>query len=177
MKTYLKIPEHGHNGDFYHCGEGDIFRADNLEIATMLAANHWLYNFDNVHRSCEHICCNGGEFQFRVEGKNFGYEVIRQVEYYGPANMHEANFLMGKAASNPLIVHYILIMRTALQSGNENVRLSKGSSNSANEGLPMFTCQFPRWRENGDWWPCGSAHLCYTDVDMATDQMRHAGLI
>jgi len=192
MPNFINVPQHGYSGDFYswwaegrqrHSTDVDCFRADDLDIATQIAFNNWLRDFDRLYQSCELIYIEAGRFEVAISNhsRNSGaiYGTTRRVfivEYFGPANMFEANYLAQNAESND-IARYVEIMRAAIADGNPNVRLSKGGSNSANEAMPVFTCGFPRYRSDGEWWPSESMHLAYDDVALATDQMRHAGLI
>ncbi len=181
--NFIEIPNHGYTGDFYACNGGAAYRADNLDIATQLAFNNWLFNFDRLYRSCSLISIEPGWFGVKISSHSTRSGVVLSTEtrefsvkYVGPANMFEANY---KAAtfSDEEIGHYIDVMRNAAIAGNPNVRLSKGGANPTNKGLPLFACRFPRWRENGDWWPSESMHLAYDDATLAREQMIYAGLI
>ena len=93
------------------------------------------------------------------------------VSLLGPVNMNQADYRAAHLPRSPLIESYLQIMRQAANDGHANVRLTK------KDQIQIFSCQFPRYRENGDWWPWESAHLALDDESLATDQMRFAGLI
>jgi hypothetical protein len=58
----------------------------------------------------------------------------------------------------------------AARAGHPSVRFSKTSEE------PIFCCDFPRWRSNGEWWSSESAQLAYLDADLAAEQMSVAGI-
>ena len=61
-------------------------------------------------------------------------------------------------------------LKRAAAEGHPNVRISGRS------GEPVLTCNFPRFREDGSWWPSESAQLAYLDAGLAREQMEFAGV-
>lgn len=166
-KHYLSLPPHGLNGDFYRYGD-EIFRADNLEIATMIAFNRWLEQFDNLGHECTLKLIGAGEF---VVATDTGVVIEDDIEYYGPPDMFTAVFQMAHC-DDPEILRMASAMLAALESGHPSVRRSNTS------GAVIFTedvfQRFERWCDGE--YISGLNHHLSTDPETARMQMRIAGI-
>lgn len=171
---FITVDPHGFNGNFFS-HDGYISRADNLHIATQLAFNRWLFNFDRLYRSCRLVELSDGKFTVEIKsharnsGAVIGTEIeTHHVDYYGTADMFTSEFLRQNA--NPEIASLYAAMERAAESGCPSVRRSNRS------GAVVFTTRFPRYRTNGEFWSNESAHLAYDNLDLAREQMAAAGI-
>jgi len=187
-KKYMEIGEHGLSGDFYRdlTTEGGAFRADNLEIATRIAFNEYLRDFDNLWREMELVSIEPGKFTVDIysladdprhtHGKH--HTETHTVEYYGPADMFTIEYEQGRCA-DPEYRQMLAAMDRAQTEGSPAVRISK------NSGRVMFSesVRFPRWRPDvpadapidDRWWPSENNYLS-TDISLARLQMQIAGI-
>lgn len=160
-KTYFEIGSHGYNGQFYICDEqSGAFRADNLAIATKIAFNNYLRDFDNLGHECSLVSITDGEFTVQTDQGRETYT----VSHYGPADVFTVEHAH-KIGSDAYQKMYQKMIEMA-DSGDSRVRRSKRS------GLLMFTCQFPRYRKNGEWWDREHSYLS-TDLDLAIEQWAY----
>jgi hypothetical protein len=165
-KKYLNIGEHGLNGDFYSCDNGPAFRADNLSIATKIAFNNWLSEFNPLYRECSIISITDGSFTVSItEYREETYTETHTVKYHGPANMYTIQAIHS-TGDDWYKQKYSDLEKLAI-AGDTRVRMSKSS------GMVMFnvTC-FPRWRSNGEWWDREHTFLS-TDRDLAIEQLEY----
>lgn len=195
-KYYLDLDDHGYNGDFYRFNDGtergSIYRADNLKIATQIAFNEWLSNFDNIYYSCILVSLTPGRFIVSISKHDRGTGCVIQtesetftVEYYGPADMFTAEYKCNQAIkNNPEYQRMIQGMCAAYCAGNENVRYSKRSSSI----IFSESVIFPRYKfgynalsaeeqmERFDEYYISSEslHLDYDDIEIARIQMQSA---
>lgn len=161
-KHYLEIGEHGLNGDFYLCNEQPgVFRADNLAIATKIAFNNYLKNFDNLGHDCRLKSITDGEFTVSTDTGDETYT----VKYYGPAGMFTIEY-EHKNGSDAYQKMYQKMVEMC-ESGDNRVRKSNRS------GMVMFSSGFPRYRKNGEWWDWEHTYLS-TDPELAAEQFEYA---
>jgi hypothetical protein len=149
----------------------DVFRADNLKIATQIAFNNWLWRFDRLYRSCSLQSLEDGEFVVTINNHNRdgsiqnGHSETHTAEYYGPADMFTAEHLHEHGGDEYRRLYKQL--EGMLTAGDPRVRRSNRS------GLIMFTCSFPRYRADGDWWSSENTFLS-TDPGLAYEQIEYA---
>lgn len=183
-KKFTNVDPHGYEGDFYQCGE-HIYRADNLMIATQIGFNHFLFDFDNFHRSCKLESLEPGRFTVSIFGHPGNSPFARSlgteehlVTYHGPANMFTEAYQQD-ACKDPEFISMLNAMKEALAEGNPAVRLAKSS------GRVIFSEQtvakFPRFRpdlpedDDENWFP--SCPYLSTDIEIARLQMQYANII
>ncbi len=177
-KKYLNIGEHGLNGDFYRdpATENGAFRADNLEIATRIAFNNYLRDFDNLWREMNLVKIETGKFTVDIysldprhtHGKH--HTETHTVEYYGPADMFTIEFEQDHC-DDPEYRQMITAMEMAQKRGEPTVRISNRT------GRVMFSnsVRFPRFTPDGEWFPWEHPYL-NTDLKIARLQMQIAGI-
>jgi len=151
-KKYLNIGEHGLSGDFYSCEDGPAFRADNLAIATKIAFNNWLHDFNPLHRECTLVSISDGSFTVSItdDGEPTRTET-HIVVYYGPSDMFTAKYWHEHAEQWHL--ERYTEMERMVAAGDTLVRRSNRS------GLVMFAIHFPRYQNNGEWWSSENHYL------------------
>lgn len=176
MKHYLEIGEHGYWGDFYRChavDDGAPFRADNLAIATKIAFNAWLHQFDNLYRECRLISIEDGRFTVEITEihpqrlrhiRTNSRTVSLDVDYCGPWDMYTAEYAHRNGA-DWYKQKYAELERMA-ESGDRRVRRSHRS------GLVMFNLAFPRYRRDGTWWSSEHTYLS-TECALAEEQLEY----
>lgn len=174
-KQFIEIGAHGYYGDFYRSNHDDIaFRADNLEIATKIAFNNWLYNFDRLYRSCRLISIDPGKFTVEIyshsrkSGASIGSQTkTYTVQYHGPADMYEAPVIQDNC-DNPEFQQILIRMQQMADDGHPAVRISNRS------GRVIFSnIGFPRYHADGKWWSSENTYLDTNPV-YATEQMEYA---
>ena len=183
-KKYLEIGEHGLNGDFYHDATDDrgSFRADNLEIATKIAFNKFLRDFDNLWREMTLVSIVPGKFTVLVDDLTDDPRHINgksrtethTVEYYGPADMYTIEYEMDHC-TEPEYHKMLTAMNIAAENNHPAVRIGRRT------GRVMFAISFPRWRPDVPtnasidkrWWPAEHSYLS-TDITLARLQMQYA---
>ena len=164
-KKYLDIGEHGFNGDFYKCDGGPAFRADDLSIATKIAFNHWLSEFDPLYRECSLVSINDGTFTVSITECGETHFETHTVSYYGPADMFTVESAH-RSGDDWYKQKYAELEKLAA-SGDSRVRISNRS------GMVMFNIScFPRYRSNGEWWDREHTYLS-TDRDLAEEQLEY----
>lgn len=163
-KKYLEIGVHGFNGDFYTCDGGAAFRADNLAIATKIAFNNWLSGFNPLRSECSLVSIGDGSFIVSIseDGENTRTET-HVVAYYGPGDMFTAEGRHAVAMQQKWYAEKYATMEALLSADDPRVRLSKRS------GLIMFTVNFPRYRENGEWWSKENSYLASGECRLISD--------
>lgn len=179
-KKYIDIGAHGLNGDFYRdvTTDGPAFRADNLEIATRIAFNGCLREFDNLWREMRLVSIEPGKFTVDIysltndprhtHGEHHTETHI--VEYYGPADMFTIEYEQDHCA-DPEYRRMLAAMKTAQNEGSSIVRASNRT------GRIMFSdsVHFPRFTPDGEWFPWEHSYL-NTDMKIARLQMQIAGI-
>lgn len=90
-----------------------------------------------------------------------------RLKYIGPANVFSPLFEMENMPN--WYRQYFNDMIEVAHDGHENVRFSKKT------GLPIFSCDFPRYRKNGEWWPSEHQYLSM-DRDLADEQIKFSGI-
>jgi hypothetical protein len=167
-KKYLEIGEHGLNGEFYSCEDGPAFRADNLAIATKIAFNNWLREFNPLYRECSLVSISDGEFTVSItdDGEPSRTET-HTVGYFGPADIFTADYKLLQAIEQDWFFDLYSKMEKLLNAGDPRVRMSKRS------GLIMFNIHFPRYDKNGDWWSSENRYLS-DERDLAEQQWEYA---
>jgi len=164
-KKYLSIGEHCLYGDFYCGDDGVLFRADNLAIATKIAFNGWLRDFNPLHRECSLISISDGSFIVSItdDGEPPRTET-HYVSYHGPADQFTVEYLHKNA--NTWHAERYAKMEQMLANGDPRVRRSNRS------GLVMFAIHFPRYQNNGDWWSGENTYLS-DDKTLADQQWEY----
>lgn len=163
-KRYLTINKHNFNGDFY-CGDNGIaFRADNLAIATKIAFNRWLRDFDPLNRECSLVSISDGSFTVLISERGETRTETHHVSYHGPADQFTVKYIHQHAEQ--WHAERYAEMERLTSNGDPRVRLSKRS------GLVMFNIHFPRYDKNGEWW-CGDTYLS-DDKTLADQQWEYA---
>lgn len=172
MKKYIITDVHGYAGDFYICGD-NIFRADNLKIATQIAFNNWLHGFDALYRSCRLVSLEPGTFTVNImnHDRRSGSEIDSEfitifVKYYGLANMFEAPVIQ-KKNTDPAFLELLSEIQRLSDAGDSRVRISNRS------GLVIFNCTFPRYHADGSWWSSENSYLDTNPV-YAREQLEYA---
>lgn len=163
-KKYLTVDPHGLCGDFYSC-ENRIFRADNLHIASQVAFNNWLREFDNRGCSCTLKNISDGSFTVEICDHGHYYTETFSVSHHGPADMFEVEYQHKHASPEYHILYAKMI--ELYESGHPSFRKSKKS------GMVIFSCSFPRYRKNGEWWDRETPYLS-TDIELAQEQLKYA---
>lgn len=165
-KRYIKLPEHGLNGDFYQYN-GDVYRADDLMIATQIAFNKWLEGFNNLRHECTLRHIEAGRFEVQTDE---GLVIEDGIGYFGPANMFAIETVQD---SQPVEYQQMLAtMEAACKADNPNVRRSKRT------GRVMFSEQ--AMRQMPSWY--GETYISHADPYLSADreianlQMQWAGL-
>ena len=160
-KKYLNIGEHSLSGDFYACDNGPAFRADNLAIATKIAFNNWLHDFNPLYRECTLVSIADGSFTVSItdDGEPSRKET-HAVAYYGPGDMFTAKHIHQHA--DQWHIERYAEMERMLAAGDPRVRRSNRSS------LIMFAIHFPRYQNNGEWWSSENHYL--SDEKTLADQ-------
>jgi hypothetical protein len=164
-KKYLNIGEHGLNGDFYFCEDGQAFRADNLAIATKIAFNNWLHDFNPLYRECTLVSITDGLFTVSIadDGEPSRME-MHSVAYYGPGDMFTAEYIHQHAEQ--WHAERYAEMERMLTAGDPRVRCSNRS------GLVIFAIHFPRYDKNGEWWSGENTYLS-DDKPLADQQWEY----
>lgn len=163
-KKYLNISEHSFSGDFYHCDGGPAFRADNLAIATKIAFNSWLHDFDPLYRDCTLISIVDGSFVVSITDGEMSRIETHSVSYYGPGDMFTAKYI--HQHSEQWHSDRYAEMERMLAAGDPRVRRSNRS------GLVMFSIHFPRYDKNGEWWSGENTYLS-EDKSLADQQWEY----
>ena len=168
-KHYLKIGEHGYWGDFYQCDAADNgfpFRADNLAIATKIAFNSWLSEFDNLYRECRLVNIADGSFTVSIhEVGGDWYNETHHVSLHGPADMFTVEY--AHRAGDEWYQQKYHNMEKLCAAGHPGLRRSNRS------GMVMFDMYFPRYRADGEWWSSENTYLS-TDQALAEEQIEYA---
>jgi hypothetical protein len=164
-KKYLTIGEHGLNGDFYCGDDGIAFRADNLAIATKIAFNNWLHDFNPLYRECTLVSISDGSFTVSItdDGEPSRTET-HYVSYHGPADQFTAGYIHQHAEQ--WHAERYTEMERMLTAGDPRVRRSNRS------GLVMFNIHFPRYDKNGEWWSSENTYLS-DDKTLADQQWEY----
>ena len=173
-KKYVDVGPHGYYGDFYRIADCDSFRADSIEIATKIAFNNWLYNFDNLYRSCRLDSIEPGKFTVTIwnhsrSGATTGSESRTYVvEYFGPGNMFEPCVIQDQC-DDPVFRGLLEKMKKMAAAGDARVRAGNRT------GRVMFSenISFPRYHADGEWWSSEHRYLD-TDSVYAAEQMKYA---
>lgn len=164
-KKYLTIGEHGLNGDFYCGDDGIAFRADNLSIATIIAFNNWLSEFNTLYRECSLISITDGTFTVSVTEHGETYNETHTVNYHGPSDMFTIEST--HRSGDDWYKQKYTELETLAITGDTRVR----KSNRSNMIMFNVSC-FPRWRSNGEWWDREHTYLA-TDRNLAEEQLEY----
>lgn len=164
-KKYLNIGEHGLNGDFYRYDDEPAFRADNLVIATKIAFNDWLRQFNPLYRECSLVSIVDGSFTVSItdDGEPSRIET-HTVAYYGHGDMFTAEYRHEHAEQ--WHTERYAEMERLLTAGDSRVRRSNRS------GLVMFAIHFPRYQNDGEWWS-GENHYLSDEKSLADQQWEY----
>ncbi|GJL55808.1 MAG: hypothetical protein NPIRA02_29400 [Nitrospirales bacterium] len=175
MKTYMNIGEHGLNGDFYG-DDQEIFRADNLEIATKISINRRIREFDALYKSCQVSHWEPGQYTLSISHHQSGSgRVMRTVDetvtvrYAGPSDMYTIEYQYAHCEDDE-IRELIDRMERMCVDGHPSVRRSKKTD------LVMFaeSVRFPRWHADGEWWESENNYLDLSNIHYAREQMAYA---
>ncbi len=177
-KRYLVIGDHGFSGDFYRDTtiiDGPAFRADNLEIATRIAFNNHLREFDNLWREMTLISIEPGKFTVSIltvdpQRAHESRTETHTVEYYGPAEMFTIEYEQDHFV-DPEYHRMLAAMETAHKNGIPAVR----SSNRTGRIMFSDSIRFPRFTPDGEWFPWEHPYL-NADLKIARLQMHIAGI-